>query len=347
MSIATVITDGLGSYGNIATLVTDGLANYTALVQPVAAGYQYNTFLSLYGGSGDWLGAGSSPAVQIGDISIVPLVTSPNSFVITVNSDGTIDIASGSNNSRQEIIDNIYRVASNTIDGPGIIWDNEVPPFWGAGLNLLGLPVNVAISPVSLAGLPYAQSIEGDTLTFTSSGLPPGLTLSSAGLLTGTPTTTGSYAPTITAFDITGESTASPSNQISVLGVAVPNVVGLTVSAATALLNSFGFTNVGTVSIFTSTVTVGIIAAQSPAAGTIALPSAAISIDVSIGAYVPGPPPLPVMRVTTRQFNLLSMVEREWGAEFRAPDHRVYSFGGGKRFFDSTDSGNTGIYEPP
>jgi hypothetical protein len=58
-------------------------------------------------------------------------------------------------------------------------------------------------------------------------------------------------------------------------------------------------------------------------------------------------PTLPVVfKVTTRQFNLLEMVEREWGASYREPDHRIYAFGGGKRFFDSTDMGFTGIYGP-
>lgn len=58
-------------------------------------------------------------------------------------------------------------------------------------------------------------------------------------------------------------------------------------------------------------------------------------------------PPLPASlgrQVTTRDFNLLEMVERAWGSEFSAPDHRVYCFGNGVRCFDSTDLGTTGIY---
>jgi hypothetical protein len=41
------------------------------------------------------------------------------------------------------------------------------------------------------------------------------------------------------------------------------------------------------------------------------------------------------------------MVSRAWGPEFKAPDHRVYVFGGGVRAFDSTDIGTTGIYRRP
>ena len=46
--------------------------------------------------------------------------------------------------------------------------------------------------------------------------------------------------------------------------------------------------------------------------------------------------------VSTRTFSLLEMVSREWGPEFRSPDHRIYRFT--SRDFDSTDLGTTGIY---
>lgn len=51
--------------------------------------------------------------------------------------------------------------------------------------------------------------------------------------------------------------------------------------------------------------------------------------------------------VSYRTFNLLEMVTREWGSEFRAPDHGIYNFGGGQRKFDSTDMGVTGFYRRP
>lgn len=54
-------------------------------------------------------------------------------------------------------------------------------------------------------------------------------------------------------------------------------------------------------------------------------------------------PPSNGRPVTTRSFSLLEMVSREWGSEFRAPDHRVYLFAGW-RGFDSTDMGTTGFY---
>lgn len=48
-------------------------------------------------------------------------------------------------------------------------------------------------------------------------------------------------------------------------------------------------------------------------------------------------------QVTSRNFSLLEMFERSWGAEWAQPDHAVYRFSGGRNF-DSTDMGTTGIY---
>ena len=48
-------------------------------------------------------------------------------------------------------------------------------------------------------------------------------------------------------------------------------------------------------------------------------------------------------KVATRTISWLDMVQRSWGSEFSAPDHDVYQFSQGHRF-DSTDMGNTGIY---
>lgn len=60
---------------------------------------------------------------------------------------------------------------------------------------------------------------------------------------------------------------------------------------------------------------------------------------------MPALPPNLGRQVTTRQFSLLEMVSREWGSDFRAPDHRIYNFQ--NRGFDSTDLGITGIYQRP
>ena len=50
------------------------------------------------------------------------------------------------------------------------------------------------------------DSAAGQTLTYSASGLPTGLSISSSGLITGTPTTGGTYSVTVSARDTTGAS---------------------------------------------------------------------------------------------------------------------------------------------
>jgi hypothetical protein len=49
-----------------------------------------------------------------------------------------------------------------------------------------------------------SDSASGQTLTYSASGLPTGLSISSSGLISGTPTTAGAYSTTVTAEDGTG-----------------------------------------------------------------------------------------------------------------------------------------------
>jgi serine protease len=51
-----------------------------------------------------------------------------------------------------------------------------------------------------------SDSASGQTLTYSASGLPAGLSISSSGLITGTPTTANTYSTTVTATDTTGAS---------------------------------------------------------------------------------------------------------------------------------------------
>jgi serine protease len=48
------------------------------------------------------------------------------------------------------------------------------------------------------------DSASGQTLTYSATGLPTGLSISSSGLISGTPTTAGTYTVTVTATDTTG-----------------------------------------------------------------------------------------------------------------------------------------------
>jgi hypothetical protein len=215
MSAATLV-EALGSFNNVPTMLLEGLAGYTGLPQPPATGYEYTDCTST-SWSGQSLQAGSTPAVVVGDVFIVQSTTTPSGYAVILHGDGTLDILAGGDNSRQSLLYDIYRVSGNLIDGPGTVWINEIAPAWGQAIFLPVL-VNVPLS-VNLAGSTYATSAQGDTLTFalTTGSLPPGVTISSAGLLSGTPTILNSYFFTISATDITSTATASPPSQITVL----------------------------------------------------------------------------------------------------------------------------------
>jgi hypothetical protein len=126
--------------------------------------------------------------------------------------------------------------------------------------------------------------------------------------------------------------------------IPMPNVYDLTLGQAIALLQSYGYTTITTGNVNGVLVPPGSVASQNPVAGTPTTAGTLITLLVSIGPFVPAPNPNLGYKVSSRQFSLEEMVAREWGPSFRAPDHRIYEFTGG-RSFDSTDIGTTGIYQ--
>ena len=66
----------------------------------------------------------------------------------------------------------------------------------GAKTGTVGTAASLQISAT--------DSASGQTLTYSATGLPAGLSISSSGLISGTPTTAGTYSVTVTATDTTG-----------------------------------------------------------------------------------------------------------------------------------------------
>jgi len=123
----------------------------------------------------------------------------------------------------------------------------------------------------------------------------------------------------------------------------MPNVVGQIQANAIAILQALGLTvNVG--SVFSTLTPAGYVSQQTPQPGVIVHSGQTVSIYISLGQYVRPPNPSLGYKVTSRTFSLEEMVSREWGPSFRAPDHRIYVWSN-NRSFDSTDMGNTGIYQ--
>jgi hypothetical protein len=101
------------------------------------------------------------------------------------------------------------------------------------------LAINQATLPDATAGTAYNQqlTVTGGTAPFTwtvsSGSLPPGLSLSSSGLLSGTPTTAGTFGFTVTVTDANGASASQPFTFV----VRPPAVIAPTVTN----LQRFGF----------------------------------------------------------------------------------------------------------
>jgi hypothetical protein len=89
-----------------------------------------------------------------------------------------------------------------------------------------GNQTGTAGTPIAPLTITATDSEPGQTLTFTAAGLPAGLSISAGGVITGTPTTQGTYSVTVTAADGTG---ASGSTGFSwVISPVVTNTVTVT-----------------------------------------------------------------------------------------------------------------------
>jgi len=146
--------------------------------------------------------------------------------------------------------------------------------------------VNPATLPTGAVGVLYSQTISatGGTAPYTfavpPSSLPPGLTLTSSGLLSGTPTTTGTWIFTITATDANGcmgfrayTITIAPCQPLTILPATLPNAtLGSHYSQTIVETNGtapyiFGVT-VGTLPAGLTLTSAGVLAGTPTTAGT-------------------------------------------------------------------------------
>jgi O-glycosyl hydrolase len=87
-----------------------------------------------------------------------------------------------------------YVIPGSTANGNTVTVTNPGNQTGTVGTPIAGLQIHAS------------DSAAGQTLTYTARGLPAGLSLSSSGLITGTPTTAGTSSVTVTATDTTGAS---------------------------------------------------------------------------------------------------------------------------------------------
>jgi hypothetical protein len=124
-----------------------------------------------------------------------------------VDASGSTDFYTSSDTSQIELYQN-----GGEADGVGELGTD------GAFTVTYGTPDHVTvINPGSRSaevGLPVSlrvrgTSSKGDALSYVAAGLPPGLSISNGGVVSGTPRTTGTYSVKVTATDLTGTSGAA------------------------------------------------------------------------------------------------------------------------------------------
>lgn len=132
--------------------------------------------------------------------------------------------------------DGVFTVAVTVTDSSLVAFFSTTQNF-GLTINPIKLIFTNASLPNGTVGAAYAAILStsgGDApVNFTATGLPPGITLSAAGSLTGTPTTAGSYTVIISATDVNGLA-ARTSYTVTI----APQLVITTTSAGNAVLGS-------------------------------------------------------------------------------------------------------------
>ncbi|MCW2496544.1 putative Ig domain-containing protein [Jatrophihabitans sp.] len=186
-------------------------SDVSAVADPATGVAVYQT----YGGSGWAVYGGTSAAAPIiaatYALAGTPASTDkPPSFPYS-HTANLNDVTSGNNGTCSP---SLLCTAATGWDGPtGLGTPNGVAAFTSGGGGGTGNTVTVT-NPGSKTGtVGTATSLQisgtdsaGAALTYTASGLPTGLSISSSGLISGTPSAAGTFSVTVTAKDSTGAS---------------------------------------------------------------------------------------------------------------------------------------------
>jgi hypothetical protein len=182
-------------------------ADVSAVADPATGVSVYQT----YGGSG-WAVYGGTSAASPIIASVYALAGTP----------GASDVPNAYPYAHPANLNDVTSGSNGTCGAPlctaGAGWDGPTglgTPDGTAAFAPVGSTGTVTVAnPGSRTGTAgtaitsFSLSASGGTApyTWTGTGLPPGITVSSAGVVSGTPTTAGTYTPTVTAHDSAGGS---------------------------------------------------------------------------------------------------------------------------------------------
>lgn len=212
----------------------------------------------------DSLKARVTPNFSDGDVYITGVATD-DFYRFEIRQDGTYYYNAFADQSRQLIAVAGYQIATGLV-GEGILAVNDSAPR-PAGASLFN---NATYAYNQLLSVQLqATDLNGDAITFTvQAGLfPPGLSLSSSGLVTGTPTSYGSFGFTVRLMDPYGAYTDSI--ETVTIAAVLPDFVKnpTLIAAAKAKVLALGLSESD--SAVPSALPLNQVVTQSPAAGTV------------------------------------------------------------------------------
>ncbi|OLE20801.1 MAG: hypothetical protein AUG49_23740 [Catenulispora sp. 13_1_20CM_3_70_7] len=179
------------------------VSDVSAVADPATGVAVYQT----YGGSGWAVYGGTSASAPI-IASVYALAGTPGSSDTPASypyahTGNLYDVTSGNNGSCSP---SYFCTAATGYDGPtGLGTPNGVAAFTAGGsTGTETVSVTNPGSKTGTVGTAVSSQISGSdsagkTLTYSATGLPAGLSISSSGLISGTPTTAGTYTVTVTA----------------------------------------------------------------------------------------------------------------------------------------------------
>ncbi|NUP46130.1 MAG: hypothetical protein HOW97_02270 [Catenulispora sp.] len=198
------------------------VADVSAVADPATGVAVYQT----YGGSG-WAVYGGTSASSPIIASVYALAGTPGSTDIPASyayahTGNLYDVTSGNNGSCSP---SYFCTAATGYDGPtGLGTPDGVAAFTSGGST--GTETVTVTNPGSQSGVVgtavskqiSATDSAGKTLTYSATGLPAGLSISSSGLISGTPTTAGTSSVTVTASSGTATGSATFSFAVTTSG---------------------------------------------------------------------------------------------------------------------------------